>query len=234
MRMPGFDVVGDGGLFTTAEDMAKWNPTTLDSKLHAAGLSALMVSPGSLVTGDKLNYAMGLYLHTYRGLQTVRHGGTYGGYGAEFSVVPSANMTIAILCNTRAVEPYVLRNRIIDVYLSDRLVAPLPAAAAASSTKQSEPPKSESPLEVGDLPGSYFSDELDVRWTVLLGATDGIALQRRDLPPMALASRDTTRTHFTVTGTPAEVRFVRDASGRVAGFIPDAGDISDIRFVKLK
>ena len=82
-RLPGFDVVGDGGLFTTADDLAKWNPTTLDSVLRAQKLSAMMITPGTLVTGDTLNYAMGLYRHSYRGLPIVRHGGTYGGYRAE-------------------------------------------------------------------------------------------------------------------------------------------------------
>ncbi len=59
-RVPGFDVVGDGGLFTTAEDLAKWDPTALDVALDAPGLSALMVTPGRLVSGDTLFYAMGL------------------------------------------------------------------------------------------------------------------------------------------------------------------------------
>lgn len=55
-RVPGFDVIGDGGLFTTVEDLAKWNPTALDHALHAPGLSALLLTPGRLVAGDTLNY----------------------------------------------------------------------------------------------------------------------------------------------------------------------------------
>ncbi len=233
-RMPGFDVVGDGGLFTTAEDLAKWNPTTLDSVLRAPGLSALMVTPGKLVSGDTLTYAMGLNFDTYRGLPIVRHGGTYGGYRAEFSVVPSVNMTIAVLCNIRTVEPYVLKNRIIDVYLGEQLVALTPPAAAPAFPTPGEHTGSSVLQGVGDLPGTYFSDELDVRWTVLTGATNGIALQRRNLPAMALTSHDTTRTHFTLTGTPVHVHFERDATGRLTGFILDVGDITGIRFVKLK
>ena len=46
-RVPGFDVAGDGGLFSTAEDLAKWDPTALDVALNAPGLSALMVTPGA-------------------------------------------------------------------------------------------------------------------------------------------------------------------------------------------
>jgi CubicO group peptidase (beta-lactamase class C family) len=236
-RVPEFDVVGDGGLFSTAEDLAKWNPTALDAALNAPGLSALMVTPGRLASGDTLTYAMGLYFDTYRGLPIVRHGGTYGGYRAEFAVVPSADMTIAILCNIRTAEPYVLKNRIIDVYLGDRLASPIPAAAAAAAAAPPVPEReavSGLLQDVGDLPGTYFSEELDVRWTVQSGAPGGIALQRRNLPAIALAPGDTAGTRFTLIGTRAAVRFERDASGRLTGFILDAGDITGIRFVKLR
>jgi CubicO group peptidase (beta-lactamase class C family) len=233
-RVPGFDVVGDGGLFTTAEDLAKWNPAALDLALDAPGLSALMLTPGCLISGNTLIYAMGLYFDTYRGLPSVRHGGTYGGYRAEFTVIPSADVTIAILCNIRTAEPYVLKNRIIDLYLGDRLAPPAPATAAAPPPVSDQPAGSGALEEVGNLPGIYFSEELDVRWTVHPGATIGIALQRRNLPPVALALRDTATMRFTVTGSPVDVRFERDASGEVTGFIIDVGDITGIRFVKLR
>lgn len=230
-RVPGFDVVGDGGLFTTAEDLAKWNPTALDRALNAPGLSALMVERGRLTSGEAVNYAMGLQFDTYRGLSIVRHGGTYGGYRAEFSIVPSANMTVALLCNVRSAVPYTLKNGILDAYLGDQL-APVPAATIPGGSVGSL--LSSPLLKIGDLPGAYFSEELDVRWTVLPGATSGIALQRRNLPPIELASRDAAKTRFTAVGAPLEVRFERDASGRVTGFVIESGDISGIRFVKLK
>ena len=207
---------------------------TTRTPYRAPGLSAMMITPGTLVTGDTLNYAMGLDRHSYRGLPIVRHGGTYGGYRAEFRSVPSAGMTIALLCNNRAAEPYTLTSRIMDVYSGDRLAVPTPSTAAASS---SGPGDTAAPLftqNIGDRAGPYFSEELDVRWTILPGTTSGITLQRRNLLPMALASRDTTNTHFTVLGAQADVRFQRDAVGRVTGFVVNAGDITNIWFAKMK
>jgi len=55
--------------------------------------------------------------------------------------------------------------------------------------------------------------------------------------PFALAStntRDAAKVRFTAIGGPLEVRFERDATGRVTGFVIDSGDITGIRFVKLK
>lgn len=231
VRVPGFDVVGDGGLFTTVEDLAKWNPTALDRALHAPGLSALMVERGRLTSGETIHYAMGLNASTYRGLPLVRHGGSYGGYRAEFTVVPSANMTIALLCNVSSAAPVVLSQRIMDVYLSEQLAPAAPVAVPGGSVGSG---LSGILREIGDLPGAYFSDELDVRWTIQPGPTHGIALQRRNLPSIELASRDAAKTRFTGVGTPLEVRFERDVSGRVSGFVIDSGDITGIRFVKLR
>jgi len=39
---------------------------------------------------------------------------------------------------------------------------------------------------------------------------------------------------FTAVGAPLEVRFERDRSGRVSGFVIDSGDITGIPFVKLQ
>ncbi len=125
----------------------------------------------------------------------MRHGGTYGGYRAEFTVVPSADVTIAILCNIRTAEPYVLKNRIIDVYLGDRLATPTPAAAAAPPPVPGRPAGSGLLQEAGDLPGTYFSEELDVRWTVQPGATSGIALSSSDRQFPGAAARATSDGH---------------------------------------
>lgn len=143
-------------------------------------------------------------------------------------------MTISILCNIRTAVPSYLKNGIIDVYLGDQLAAPTVATPSAPSPIPSGPTGSGFPLDVGNLRGTYFSEELDVRWTLQPGAINGIALQRRNLPPVALVSRDSTNTRFTVAGAPAEVRFERDPSDRVTGFVLTSGDITGIRFVKLK
>jgi len=118
--------------------------------------------------------------------------------------------------------------------LGDRLVTPTSAAAAAPPPVPGRPGGASLPQEVGDLLGTYFSEELDVRWTVQPGATSGVTLQRRNLPPIALAPRDTAGTRFTLIGSSVDVRFERDASGQVTGFILDVGDITGIRFVKLR
>ena len=167
-------------------------------------------------------------------LSIVRHGGTSGRYRAEFRAVPSASMTLAIMCNDRAAESYALTNRVMDVYLGDRLAAPTPSVAAASSSGLGETAAPSFTHHIGDLASTVFCEEFDVRWMVLPRSASGIALQRRNLSPIPLASCDTTNMRFTLTATPVEVRFKRDGVGRVTGFVVDARDITNIRFAKLK
>ena len=234
--VPGFDVIGDGGLFTTAEDLAKWNPTALDGPLKAPGLSAMLVTPGRLNSGESLAYAMGLRLETYRGLALVRHGGSYGGYRTEMTVAPSANMTIAVLCNLSTATPYGANGfsqRILDIYLGDQLAPPitppLPGGTMGSRLSGLGP----FVARFSDFTGDYFSDELDVRWSIQPGTPSGIAIQRRNLSPLALEPRDPSMVSFTAVGTPLSVRFESDTAGRVTGFVIDSGDMTGILFVKL-
>ena len=236
-RVPGFDLVGDGGLFTTAADLAKWNPTLLDRALDVSGLSAMMLTRGRLASGDSLGYAMGLNIGTYRGLATVRHGGSYGGYRAAYAAVPSANMAVALLCNLQSADPYLMANDIIDVYLSDLLAPVAPAATPAAATATAVAPSAAVPVatfDQRDLVGDFFSDELDSRWTIRADATGGIALQRRNLAPRALSVNGASPLRFTMDRTPLMLRFERDKAGRVTGFVADAGEITGIRFDRVR
>lgn len=233
-RVPGFDLVGDGGLFTTAADLAKWNPTLLDRALNVHGLSAMMLTRGRLASGDSLGYAMGLNVGSYRGLPTVRHGGSYGGYRAAYAAIPSANMSVALLCNLQSADPYLMANGIIDVYLSDLLAPVAPAAPPAAAALAPSTIASRASFEPRDLLGEYFSDELDVRWTIRAGASGGIALQRMNLAPRDLSLNTASPLRFAMDGTPLILRFERDKAGRVTGFVADAGEMTGIRFSRLR
>jgi len=234
VRVPGFDLIGDGGLFTTVADLTKWDPTTLDRVLNVQGLSAMMLTPGRLTSGETQFYAMGLNLGTYRGLPIVRHAGSYGGYRAEYAVVPSANLTVALLCNSRGAEPFTLKNKILDVYLADRLGAVASATAPSVAANPVSSAASNVKFDIRELVGDYFSNELDARWTIQADSSGGIALRRRNLAPQALSASDAATLRFTMRGTSLNVRFERDKAGRVTGFTIDANDITGIRFERVR
>jgi len=133
MDVPGFDVVGDGGLFTTADDMAKW-ARNFDS--HAVGgdaVAATVLTRGRLTSGDSIPYAFGLSHGTYRGQPIIEHGGAYGGYRTQLLRFPAQHFAVVTLCNAATANASQLSQRVADVYLGDRLAPVTQVAGSATA-----------------------------------------------------------------------------------------------------
>jgi len=120
----GFDLVGDGGLWSTAEDLARW-------LLHG-NLSGRLAERGTLNGGGRTDYAYGLFVRPYRGLDTVGHGGNFLGYAADLLLFPKERLGVVCLCNSSDLDAGQLSRRIAEVYLGKEMAA----AAPSSSTEQ--------------------------------------------------------------------------------------------------
>ena len=85
-------------------------------------------------------------------------------------------------------------------------------------------------IPVADYAGTYASDELDVRFTVV--ARDGkLFLKRRPADEFEL--RPMYRDDFASGGGLGTVRFARDARGAVTGLAFFAGRVLDVRFKRV-
>ena len=73
-----------------------------------------------------------------------------------------------------------------------------------------------------------------MRWTIRAGASGGIALQRMNLAPRDLSVNTASPLRFAMDGTPLILRFERDKAGRVTGFVADAGEMTGLRFSRLR
>jgi CubicO group peptidase (beta-lactamase class C family) len=125
---PTYDEVGDGGVWTTVEDLAKWDANFFD-KPTVGGDSGvrLLQSQAILHNGRKMSYALGLFVGTYRGFTTVSHGGVDPGYRAQMLRFPSQRLTVAVLANNSQYDVEQLARQIADVYLpndGDTAIAP--------------------------------------------------------------------------------------------------------------
>src|SRR5215211_3091567 len=134
MNVPGFDVVGDGGLFTTVEDLAKWARNFDDHTVGGDELAARVLTRGRLTSGDSIPYAYGLSHNLYRGQPTIEHGGAYGGYRTHLLRFPAQRFAVATLCNTSTANAAQLSQRVAAVYLGDRLAPATQPAASRTST----------------------------------------------------------------------------------------------------
>jgi CubicO group peptidase (beta-lactamase class C family) len=123
-------IVGNTGLFTTTGDLLLWEENFSNARVGGSALVAAMLKP-AIATGwsEGSSYGYGLEIGQYRGLRTIRHGGSDPGYDADVMRYPDQRFAVAVLCNLENVGSPRLAERIADIYLSDALAKP-PAPSA--------------------------------------------------------------------------------------------------------
>ncbi len=131
-----FDKVGDGGLLSSVDDLLLWDRNFYDNKLGKGTLLKEMQTQGVLNNGKKIEYALGLFISTYRGLPIVEHGGALFGYRTELLRFPQQKFSVITLCNLGTSAPRGLANQVADIYLDGQLAANRPANVAAQVDPQ--------------------------------------------------------------------------------------------------
>lgn len=230
--MSGFEQTGDGAVYTTIEDLAKWDRNFYEPKVGGQALIDGLLRSGVLNDGKTIPYAAGLMNGTHKGLPVVSHGGSWAGYRAELIRFPKQRLSVICLCNRADGNPSAKARQVADVYLASELTAAPPAAqtqapgakAEASAKEQRPAPTA---ADVSRLAGTYYSEELDttVRLTVENDQLFYNGPAGRPRPLEALA-RDTFRSG------PWQFEVLRNASGDVEGFLLHAGRIRGLRFTK--
>lgn len=114
------NMIGDGGVITNVNDLAKWDATFYHSNLFNKGFWDKMTENGILNDGSKINYAKGLNINTYKGLKTITHSGGYVGYRTEFIRFPEAQFSVIILANRTDSSPTRMAYKIADLFLEDQ------------------------------------------------------------------------------------------------------------------
>jgi len=119
---------GDGGLYTTVEDLLRWDQAFYNGQLGGEDFEAFMQARGRLVSGDRIQYASGLIISRYRGLRTVSHPGRVPGMRSEMVRFPGQQLTVVCLCNRGDADSASLARELATIYLGDKLRAlPQPA-----------------------------------------------------------------------------------------------------------
>lgn len=117
--MTTLDMIGDGGIFTTITDIKKWDDAYYNSTILSKAFWAMMTKKGVLNNGKKINYASGLFIETYKGLENINHGGAFVGFRSEFIRFPKQHVSIAIFANRGDANPTKKAYQIADILLHD-------------------------------------------------------------------------------------------------------------------
>jgi CubicO group peptidase (beta-lactamase class C family) len=121
-----FDAVGDGGVYTTVEDLCRWDANFYNNTVGGYGQDLIeeITTAGKLNSGEALDYAFGLNLGTYRGLRIIGHGGAWMGYRAEMTRFPEQSFSIICLFNLSSVNLIKLTKQVADIFLAEDFSMP--------------------------------------------------------------------------------------------------------------
>ncbi|MGD9899502.1 MAG: serine hydrolase [Calditrichaceae bacterium] len=137
------NIVGDGGVCTTIDDMILWDSNFIANKIGGTNFTKKMYRQGILNNGETIDYALGLQLKKYRGLNIAEHGGFTGGFKAHYLRFPNQGVSVIVLSNLGNINANKLTKQIAELYLTDQMepVEPKPAVqtAAAINTDLPEP-----------------------------------------------------------------------------------------------
>ncbi|HEX8720109.1 MAG TPA: serine hydrolase domain-containing protein [Pyrinomonadaceae bacterium] len=129
-----FDLVGGGGVLTTVEDLYLWAQNFYEPKVGNKELIALLTTPGTLNSGEKINYAFGFWRSKYKGLPVIRHSGNMFGYRAQILSFPEQKFTVIALSNNSAIFPSVIVEKLADIYLEGQLKPDVPSPKKVAET----------------------------------------------------------------------------------------------------
>lgn len=232
--MTTLDMVGDGGVYTSVEDMARWLTAQERDDLRD-GLNAIVQSPGVLSSGEEIPYALGLTHDSYRGLPTIGHGGSFVGFRAHTLRFPTEGIGFVTLCNRADGDPGTRTRRVADVVLAHRLGTVSEQTAARERERSGRP--AQNPANAEAYVGTYYSPELDVEYHIErsngeLRVRAGAAID--DM--LYQISGDTLATGALLTNHRIDpglvLRFQRDES-MITGFELDAGRVVHLRFRRV-
>lgn len=157
ISMTTLDLVGDGGVFTTIDDLLAWDRNFYDNRLGGGdAFIERLTTPGRLNDGEALDYAFGLGVDLYRGLRRVAHGGSFVGFRAELVRFPDQRFSAAVLCNRADAPASQLALQVAQHYLVEHLEpAPAPGTADGGEARQA-PNLSEEQLR--EYAGDFWED----------------------------------------------------------------------------
>ena len=127
--------LGDGGIYSNLEDLAKWdgalrNHTLLSEKEMQPALTPVKLNDGSephwpkepnddnLHPGKPVSYGFGWFLDPYNGHERMWHTGSTMGFRTVIERFLSDNLTIVILSNRIDLDPEKLSLQVADMLLS--------------------------------------------------------------------------------------------------------------------
>ena len=131
-------VLGDGGVYSSIDDLAKWDAALYDSRLLPQELLQQAFRPATATDDRQVAYGFGWRITG----ETLWHSGETLGFRNVIVRWPRRHFTVIVLTNRDEPEPYQLALAIASLYLPDAAaVRAAPGAAGPSAEARPLPPR---------------------------------------------------------------------------------------------
>lgn len=115
--------LGDGGVYSSIEDLAKWDRalrahTLLTEAEMQPALSPVQPrdGPAKNEDGKAISYGFGWFLESYRGHKRMSHDGETRGFRTTIQRFPDDYLTVIVLANRTDINPEELALKVADLY----------------------------------------------------------------------------------------------------------------------
>ncbi len=130
-QSPTSATLGDGGIYSSINDLAKWDEALTRHTLLSENETQPALTPAQLTTGAKaqwpansdrpqgtpVSYGFGWFLDPYRNHTRTWHYGDTLGFHTYIQRFPADRLTIVILCNRTDLDPESLATKVADLAL---------------------------------------------------------------------------------------------------------------------
>lgn len=128
-QSPTSAVLGDGGIYSSLNDLAKWDDalehhTLLSEEEMRPAVTPAVMHTGTgdeLIkgrTGNSIRYGFGWFLDPYKGHKRVFHDGDTVSFRTTIQRFTNDHLTVIVLCNRDDLNPQALAENVADVVLS--------------------------------------------------------------------------------------------------------------------
>jgi CubicO group peptidase (beta-lactamase class C family) len=110
-------VLGDGGIYSSVDDLFKWDQALYTELLVRSSLFKEAVTPAKLNDGSRTTYGFGWYIEPYKNSTRFLHEGSTRGFRNAILRMPDQQLTVIILTNQNEGEPIQIARKIADLML---------------------------------------------------------------------------------------------------------------------
>ncbi len=136
-QSPTSATLGDGGVYSNLEDLAKWDEALRVSELLSPGAMKPALTPVRLLDGSEprwpseaggdnldpgrpVSYGFGWFLDPWHGRPRMWHQGSTVGFRTVIERFPDDGLTVVVLCNRDDLDPRALALEVAGLYMPGR------------------------------------------------------------------------------------------------------------------